>query len=377
MKDSLLDILLPVGALLVALLLFGGFVWLGGTSPVETWVLLFKGAFGDWFSWQNTLQRAAPLMLTALCVALPARAGLVIIGGEGAVVLGGLAAAALPYLFAPPGNVLGTVMVCAAGAAVGAAWIALAGALRQYRGVNETISSLLLAYTAIALFKQLVEGPLRDPATLNKPSTRTLDEALRITGIAGSDVHWGLMLGVLACLGLGLWLALTARGFSVRVVGGNPRTAQLVGLPASRLILLACALGGACAGLAGAVEVAAVHTNANASLITGYGYAGILVAFIARQNPFAIIPVAILFGGFGAAGSLLQRRLDLPDASVQVLQGIAFVLILASETLRGVDWGSVWRTLGRAAGPADGAGAGPGSGSGSEKGQVGVGGVVG
>ena len=237
-------------------------------------------------------------------------------------------------------------MLCLAGMVVGGAWIALAGALRQYRGVNETISSLLLAYTAIALFKQLVEGPLRDPKTLNKPSTRSLVETLQIGGIAGSDVHWGLVLGVVACVGLGLWLAFTPGGFAVRVVGGNPRTAQLVGLPASRLILLACALGGAAAGLAGAVEVAAVHTNANASLIAGYGYAGILVAFIARQSPFAIIPVAILFGGFGAAGSLLQRRLGLPDASVQVLQGIAFVLILASESLRSVDWAAVakkWR----------------------------------
>lgn len=353
MRDTVLDIALPVAALVAALLLFGLFVWLGGVSPVETWVLLFKGAFGDWFSWQNTLQRAAPLMLTALCVALPARAGLVIIGGEGALVLGGLAAAALPYAVTLPGNVVGTVLVCVAGMAAGAAWIALAGALRQYRGVNETISSLLLAYTAIAIFKQVVEGPLRDPATLNKPSTRALDEALRIGGIAGYDVHWGLVLGIAACVGLGLWLSLTARGFSVRVVGGNPRTAQLVGLPASRLILLACALGGACAGLAGAVEVAAVHTNANASLIAGYGYAGILVAFIARQNPIAIIPVAILFGGFGAAGSLLQRRLGLPDASVQVLQGIAFVLILASEALRDLDWRAVWQRLKRPAGPAE------------------------
>ena len=157
-------------------------------------------------------------------------------------------------------------------------------------------------------------------------------------------MHWGLVLGIVACLGArACGCAFTPRGFSVRVVGGNPRTAQLVGLPASRLILLACALGGACAGLAGAVEVAAVHTNANASLIAGYGYAGILVAFIARHNPFAIIPVAILFGGFGAAGSLLQRRLGLPDASVQVLQGIAFVLILASEALRGVDWTALLR----------------------------------
>jgi ABC-type uncharacterized transport system permease subunit len=338
MNTRFVDALLPVFALAAALLLFGLFVWLGGTSPVETWVLLFKGAFGDWFSWQNTLVRAAPLMLTALCVALPARAGLVVIGGEGALVLGGLAAAALPYALPLPAHAIGTLLVCAAGAAAGALWIALAGALRQYRGVNETISSLLLAYTAIALFKQLVEGPLRDPATLNKPSTRALAEGLRIGTIGGSDVHWGLVLGVLACAALALWLAFTPRGFALRVVGGNPRAAQLVGLPASGLIVLACALGGACAGLAGAVEVAAVHTNANASLIAGYGYAGILVSFIARHQPIAIVPVAILFGGFGAAGSLLQRRLDLPDASVLVLQGIAFVLILASEALRGHDW---------------------------------------
>lgn len=338
MRPNAIDVLLPVFALATALLLFGVFVWFGGTSPVETWVLLFKGAFGDWYSWQNTLVRAAPLMLTALCVALPARAGLVVIGGEGALVLGGLAAAALPYALPLPGNAIGTLLVCVAGAAAGGLWIALAGALRQYRGVNETISSLLLAYTAIALFKQFVEGPLRDPATLNKPSTRALAEGLRIGTIGGSDVHWGLVLGLLACAALGLWLAFTPRGFALRVVGGNPRAAQLVGLPASALIVLACALGGACAGLAGAIEVAAVHTNANASLIAGYGYAGILVSFIARHNPIAIVPVAILFGGFGAAGSLLQRRLDLPDASVLVLQGIAFVLILASEALRGLDW---------------------------------------
>ncbi len=341
MRQNLIDLALPVGALLAALAVFGVFVWVAGADPVEAWVILFKGAFGDWFSWQNTLQRAAPLMLTALCVAVPARAGLIVIGGEGALVLGGLAAAALPYAIAVPEGAIGTVLVCIAGAAMGAAWIALAGALRQYRGVNETISSLLLAYTAIAIFKQIVEGPLRDPATLNKPSTRALAEGIRMGGLFGSDVHGGLLLGIAACVLIGLWLAFTASGFAVRVVGGNPKAAALVGLPATPLVLAACAVGGACAGLAGAVVVAAVHTNANASLIAGYGYAGILVAFIARQNPFAIIPVAILFGGFGAAGSLLQRRLGLPDASVLVLQGIAFVLILASEALRGRGWFAV------------------------------------
>jgi simple sugar transport system permease protein len=326
---------LPVLAMAGALLLFGVFVWLGGFDPLAVWTLLFVGAFGDSFSWQNTLQRSAPLMLTALTVALPARAGLTIIGGEGALVLGGLACAGLPYLMPLPGGVVGTGMLLLASALVGAVWISLAGALRQYRGVNETISSLLLSYIAIALFKHWVEGAMRDPASLNKPSTLPIAESLRIGGMWGYDVHWGLAWGVVLCILAALWLSYSTHGFATRVVGGNARAARLVGLPTNRLIITACAIGGAAAGLAGGIEVAAVHTNANASLIAGLGYAGILVSFVARHQPLAIIPVAILFGGFGAAGSLLQRRLGLPDASVQVLLGFAFVLILASEALRG------------------------------------------
>jgi simple sugar transport system permease protein len=126
----------------------------------------------------------------------------------------------------------------------------------------------------------------------------------------------------------------TTYGFALPIVGATARGAS--GRSAGRrLVLAACALGGAAAGLAGAVEVAAVHGSANASLIAGYGYAGIVVAFIARQNPLAIVPVAVLVGGLSASGGMLQRRLDLPDATVLVLQGIAFMLILGSETLYG------------------------------------------
>jgi len=329
------SVMLPLLALAGAVLLFGGFVWLGGVSPTETWVLLFKGAFGDSFSWQNTLQRAAPLMLTALCVAIPQRAGLMVIGGEGALILGGLACAGLPYVLTPPAGVAGTVMVLLTSAVAGGVWIALAGVLRQYRGVNETISSLLMSYLAIGLCKHVVEGPMRDPSSLNKPSTLPLPESNLLGLMPGYEVHWGLVWGVVACVVAGLWLFGSTHGFATRVVGGNARAARLVGLPSHRLIITACALGGGCAGLAGGIEVAAVHTNANAALIAGLGYTGILVSFVARHNPLAVIPVAIMFGGFGSAGSLLQRRLELPDASVLVLQGFAFVLILASEALRG------------------------------------------
>ena len=125
----------------------------------------------------------------------------------------------------------------------------------------------------------------------------------------------------------------TTFGFSVGMVGGNVRAAQAAGLPAGRIVLITCAMAGAAAGLAGMVEVAGVHSQASASLIANYGFVGILVSFIARHHPLAIPPVAILFGGLGASSGVLQRWLELNDASVKWLMGILFVTILLFETL--------------------------------------------
>jgi simple sugar transport system permease protein len=190
-------------------------------------------------------------------------------------------------------------------------------------------------YVAIGVFKHLVEGPMRDPASLNKPSTRPIGEAYALGSIPGMDVHWGLVYGIAACLAAYVLMHRTTFGFAARIVGGNLRAALLSGLPVHRIVVVTCALAGAAAGLAGMAEVAAVHGTANASLLVGYGYAGVLVAFLARQHPLAILPVAVLLGGIGASGGLLQRTEHVPNAAVDVLQGILFVVILASETLRG------------------------------------------
>lgn len=330
-------LLVPLIAIAASALLFAGFVALAGVDPLEVYALMYKGAFGTWFSLQNTLQRAAPLLLTALCTALPAQMGMVIIGAEGALVLGGLAAVAagLPLVGIGAPVFLTQLVMALAGMIAGGLFVALAGALRHWRGVNETIASLLLSYIAIAVMNQMVEGPMRDPASLNKPSTGAIGDAYMIGTIPGMDVHWGLVFGLVFC-GL-TWLLMfhTSFGFAARIVGGNARTAKLVGLPVGFLVLAVTFLGGAAAGLAGMVEVAAVQGRANASLIAGYGTSGILVAFLARQNPMAVIPVAVLLGGIAASGGLLQRRLDLPDATVLVLQGILFVVLLASEMLYG------------------------------------------
>ncbi len=327
----------PLLAVVAALVLFGVFLAAEGIDPVGAYGLVWLGAFGTWFSWQNTLVRAAPLLLTGLCVALPAQMGLLIIGGEGAFVIGGLAAVAAGlelYALGCP-DMVTLILMAAAGIVTGGALIAFCGILRIKRGVNETISSLLLAYISIAVMNQIVEGPMRDPTSLNRPSTPTLPSDVMIGTIPNTTIHYGLVFGLVACLAAYFVVYFTKFGFAARIVGGNARAGRVVGLPVERMVVAFCFAAGGAAGLAGMVEVAAVQGAASADLATGVGYTGILVAFLARMNPLALIPVAILLGGLDAAGGLLQQRLGLPDATMLVLRGTLFVMLLGSESLQG------------------------------------------
>lgn len=335
-RRSLESICLPIAALVVSLLLFGIFCTLAGANPFGVYDSIYKAAFGSWSAWQNTLIRASPLMLTALCTALPARLGLVIIGNEGALVMGGLGAIALGLSIGttlPP--LIVQLLMALAGMVSGGLWIMLAGALRHYRGVNETISSLLLNYIAIALLNHLVEGPLRDTTFTTKPSSAELDPINWLGNIPNTRIHFGLLYGLTICVIAYFLIQRTTFGFAARTTGGNIRAAKIAGLPVGKLTLAICFLGGSAAGLAGMVEVAAVQKRINESLVSNYGYAGILVAFVARHNPLATILVAVLLGGILASGGILQRSHNLPDATVLVFQGIVFLCVLYSDSLYG------------------------------------------
>lgn len=328
-------VVLTAASVAVALVIFGIFVALNGLNPVDVYRVLYLGAFGTRFSIETTLTLASPLMLTALCVVIPARAGLLIIGGEGALVLGGIGAVLVGVALAGAAPDLATPLILLGGAAAGALWIAIPAALRQFQGVNETISTLLFNYLAIALLNHLVSGPIRDYSQTLKPTSWPIEPAFMIGTIPGTTVHWGLVFGIVSCLVAFVVLHWTTVGFATDILGGNLRAAQMAGLPATALVLGTAALGGAAAGLAGAIEVAAVHGAASSSLVVGYGYAGILVAFLARQNPLAVILVALLVGGISASGGLLQRRFGMPDATTTVLEGGIFLIVLASNSIYG------------------------------------------
>ena len=334
-KPTAEAVLIPVGAVVAALVLFGLFCLIQGAPPLDVFGAIYKAAFGSGYSLQNTLVRASPLMLTALCTALPARLGLVVIGNEGALVVGGVAAAAAGLAVASSSFTAVITVMALAGFVAGGLWIALVALLHSRRGVNETIASLLLNYIAIALLNHLVNGPMRDPESLNKPSSRAIPDDRMIPLIGETNIHYGLFFGVVACLVVWFLMEHTPFGFSVRTVGGNIRAARLAGLPVARITLITCFLAGAFAGLAGMIEVAAVHGRANESLAVGYGYAGILVAFVARHRGLPILLVATLLGGILASGGILQRQFKLPDATILVFQGLVFVMILFSDSLYG------------------------------------------
>jgi general nucleoside transport system permease protein len=343
-------ICIPLGAIALSLVLFGIFCAFCGKDPFAVYAVIYRTAFGNWNTFQGSLLRGAPLMLTALCTALPARLGLMIIGNEGALVMGGIGATIVGLLLsygsllptaAQMQNVLGLpplvvlIGMALGGLTFGGVWIAIVGALRHYRAVNETISSLLMNYIAIALLNHLVEGPMKDPSSLNKPSSFPIPSLYKLGNIGDTRIHYGLLYGLIACAIAYFLIQHTTFGFAARTAGGNVKAARIAGLPVGKLTVLICFLAGSCAGLAGMVEVAAVQGQANGSIVAGYGYAGILVAFVARYNPLAAALVAVLLGGIINSGGALQRTFGMPDATVLVFQGLVFIVVLYSESLYG------------------------------------------
>ncbi|MBS0340792.1 MAG: ABC transporter permease [Proteobacteria bacterium] len=331
------QLLAPVGAVLAAYALFSLLLLWLGRSPAEFAELVWKGAFGTPFSIRNTLLRMPALIFCALAVAVPAQLGLMVIGGEGTLVLAGLASAAVavPFAGGAASPLLVVPLMAGAGMLVGAFWFGIAAQARNRRQVNEVISSLLLSYVGIAIMNFFVEGMLRDPDQPSKSSTVPVAADYLVGQIPGVGVHWGLAVALLAAVGLHLLVSRTTFGFAMRIAGGNPRAARAQGLPVERLVLAGMAIGGACAGLAGYFEVAAVQGRANASLAAGYGFTGILVSFMARHHPLGIVPAALLFAGLSAANGLVQRRLGLPDGVMLLLQSMIFIALLVSQSLHG------------------------------------------
>ncbi|HLJ61712.1 MAG TPA: ABC transporter permease [bacterium] len=326
----------PVVSILAALAAGGLMLAASGVNPFAAYAVLVSDPFGSAFGWSETAVKATPLILTGLAVLLPARMRLWNIGAEGQLQCGAIGATWIA-VFTPIGHsALAVPALLLVGMGAGAAWCLVPAILRAWLSVNETITTLLMNYVALLLVDFLIYGPWQDPQGRGFPLSPVLPASAKLPVLVpGTRIHLGFALALLAVAATAFVLTRTRWGLEIRIIGDNPDAARYAGINLTRNILLVMAAAGALAGLAGAGEVSAVSGRLQQGLSPGYGYTGIIVAWLARLHPVATVLVAFLLGGLFLGGDGLQISLNLPIAVVYMLQGLIFFFVLGGEQLAG------------------------------------------
>jgi simple sugar transport system permease protein len=312
-----------------ALVVFAAVLLLAGKNPLQAYADTFRDAFGDAYGFSELLVRMIPLLLAAVAVALPARLGLINVGGEGQLYMGAwLASAGALLLPRLPGWAL-LPLVAALGFAGGALWAAIPGVLRGLRLVNETIATLLLNYVAPLIVSWFLYGPWRSAESSAYPQSREFPPGAILPTFFQTGIHAGLLLSLAALLGYWLLVEKSRWGVAMRAIGGNPEAAERSGIRVARWIVLALALGGGLAGLAGMGEVMGVHGRLRQELSAGYGFTGFLISWLAGGRPIAIVVMAFLFAFITATGYTLQITQSVPYAVVNILLAVILFVVLA------------------------------------------------
>jgi simple sugar transport system permease protein len=300
----------------------------------ESFSALFRGAFGDPNGILRSLAKATPLLFSGLAIAVALRAGLFNIGAEGQLLIGGLASAWAGYALKGLPLPIHLPLAVLAGATAGAMWAAVPGILKAWRGAHEVIVTIMMNYVAIHLTHYLVNGPLRDHTT-NQTATPTVLPSAQLWSLPASATNFsaGFFLALAAAGAVAFLLKKTALGFEIRAVGLSPSAARASGISVSRTVVTAMCLSGALAGLAGAVEVLAVHHRYLDQFSPGYGFDSIAVALLGGLNPPGVTAAALLFGGLKSGANAMYTQTQTPIMIVGVVQAVV-VLAIGIRRLR-------------------------------------------
>ncbi len=330
--------LVSLGAIIVALFLGGIVIQFSGGDPLKSYAHIARASFGNLGVFSDTIVKATPLILVGLACSIAFRSRLWNIGAEGQFFLGAFGASAVvlipilgkdtsPWIFLP------TMML--AGMLAGALWGFIPGLLKARFNVNEIITTLMMNYIAVAwnnffIFAIWSEGGFQMSPMFPRNAwlPRLADYAKEIPTLRGLTTHLGLLLGLIAAVVVWFILYRSRWGYEIRLIGDNPRAAKYAGINISRNTILVMMLSGALAGLAGASEISGVVHRLQGSISPGYGFTGIIVAWLAKLNPFAVVLVSILFGALILAGREIQ-----PSGIPKMIQGIILVSLIASDFL--------------------------------------------
>jgi len=220
-----------------------------------------------------------------------------------------------------------------AGFIAGGLWASISGFLKARIGVNEILTTLMLNYVAIYWLEHLYFGPWRDPTGMGFPGTAIFPESAWLPRFPQTRVHLGLVFGIVAAILLQVILWRTRWGYEIRVIGENPKAARLARMKTTQYILWVMFVSGGLAGLAGMAEASGIHYRLQQGLAVGYGYIGIIVAWLSKLHPTGLILVAIFLASLLVGGDQLQSVMHLPSSVGLVLEGTLLFFVLGSDFL--------------------------------------------
>jgi simple sugar transport system permease protein len=333
-----LPVATSIGALVVAFFIGGIVIRMAGGQPIAAYGHIVKAAFGSVGVFNDTLVKATPLILVGLACALAFRMKLWNIGAEGQFFLGAWGASAvvlLPILPADTPRAIMLAVMAVAGFICGALWGFIPGYLKARLNVNEIITTLMLNYIAVSWVLFWVFGSWSEAGFQMSPQfpksawmPRLLEYASVFKGFRGLTLHAGILFGIAAAFVVWFIIARSRWGYEIRLIGDNKRAAHYAGVDIVKNTVLVMMVSGGLAGLAGMSEISGVVHRLQGAISPGYGFTGIIVAWLAKLNPFAVVLVSILFGGLIQAGREIQ-----PSGVPRMLQGIILFCVIASDVL--------------------------------------------
>jgi len=330
----------PFISVAIAVLIGSLVILAAGEDPVAAFSAMFTGAFGGPRQIGETLIRATPLVFTGLAVAYGFRSGLFNIGAEGQLFLGGMAAAWVGVMVGGLSWFVSLPIILLSAMLAGAAWAFIPALMKAKIGAHEVITTMMFSYIGRYLVSWIITGPFKAegqiPQTPELPVSSQLPRISDVFAfIAPNRAHLGMLLGVIAAVIVWWILKYTVLGFEARAVGFNPSASETGGVSVSGTIIKSLCISGALAGLAGASEVMGVHYRLFDQFSSGFGFTGIAVALLAKNNPLGVIAAAILFGALSAGAGTMQLEAGVSQKVILIIQG-TIIFMVGAETI--VTW---------------------------------------
>ncbi|MGE7093347.1 ABC transporter permease [Lysinibacillus sp. NPDC048646] len=335
MSNRVINILVPIISIVIGLIVGAIVMLVSGYDPIQGYIALWTGIFGDSYSIGNTIRQITPYLLAGLAVAFAFRTGLFNIGVEGQLILGWLAAAWVGYAFELP-KIIHLPLALLAAAAAGAFWAFIAGFLKAKFKVHEVIATIMLNYTALyianAVIKKLSDGSFKterihETASLRSPFLRELTD--------NSSLHYGIIVALMMVMVMWFILEKTTRGYELKAVGLNQHAADYSGMSVNKNIILAMTISGMFAGLGGAMEALGTFQNASIKAgFTGIGFDGIAVALLGANTPLGVVFGASLFGSLKYGALNMPNAAGIPEEIVSIIIALIIFFVASGYIIR-------------------------------------------